>query len=281
MHTIDNSTVVRIRLRSGTGETPSVLGEQVVATGFPWRDDKTAVVIGPTGVALGANGTLYVADALSNRIAAVPDAMTRTTALAGAAMTVSHGGALSQPLGLTMAPKGDITTNAGNGNVVETTPSGKLLLLKPADPKSGAGSLFGLAIAPGGTVSTSSTTARTPSPYFAADDLRRRPPRVHSIGMLRAGPEVRRSSPQRRNHGCVKRRSAGVGHPSSGRKRDVIAGAQRKRELRPKVVDALDRALSETVVSGRPYIGGVVRLGSSLGRCSMFDRRKGAVVCLE
>jgi hypothetical protein len=152
MHTIDKSTVVRIRLRSGTGETPSVLGEQVVATGFPWRDDKTALVIGPTGVALDANGTLYVADALSIRIAAVRDAMTRTTALAGAAMTDSHGGALSQPLGLTMAPNGDIiTTNAGNVNMVETTPAGKQLLLKPADPKSGAGSLFGLAIAPGGT----------------------------------------------------------------------------------------------------------------------------------
>jgi hypothetical protein len=151
VRTIDNSTVVRIRLRSGVGHAPSVLGEQVVGTGFPWRDDKTALVIGPTGVALGANGTLYVADTLGNRIAAIPGAMTRTTPIRGAAITVSRGGRLIQPLGLTLAPNGDIvTTNAGNGNMVETTPAGKQVFLKGADSKSGAGSLFGLTIAPGG-----------------------------------------------------------------------------------------------------------------------------------
>jgi hypothetical protein len=34
--------------------------------------------------------------------------------------------------------------------MVEVTPAGKQVVVKPADPKSGAGSLFGLVVAPGG-----------------------------------------------------------------------------------------------------------------------------------
>jgi hypothetical protein len=64
---------------------------------------------------------------------------------------VSQGGHLKQPLGLVLAPNGNIlTANAGDGNIVETTPAGKQLLADPADPKSGAGSLFGLDVAANG-----------------------------------------------------------------------------------------------------------------------------------
>ena len=60
----------------------------------------------------------------------------RTTAVAGGGTTVSKGGGLVQPLGLALAPNGDIlVTNAGNGNMVEVTPAGKQVLVKPADPK--------------------------------------------------------------------------------------------------------------------------------------------------
>jgi hypothetical protein len=149
--TIDNSTVVRIRVSSGPGQPPKVLGEQVVAAGIPWRDDKAALVIGPTGVALSSSGTLYVADTLDSRIAAVGQAMTRTTPAADGGTTVSEGGHLNQPLGLVLAPNGDIlTTNAGDGNIVETTPAGQQLTAQPADPKTGAGSLFGLVVAANG-----------------------------------------------------------------------------------------------------------------------------------
>ena len=41
--------------------------------------NSAALVIGPTGVGLGPNGTLYVADTLDNRIAAIPDARFRFT----------------------------------------------------------------------------------------------------------------------------------------------------------------------------------------------------------
>jgi hypothetical protein len=149
--TVANATVLRIRLSSAAGKPPTVLDEQVIADKIPWRDDKTALVIGPTGVALAPNGTLYVADTLVNAITAIPEATTRTTAVAGGGTTVSTGGALVQPLGLALAPNGDIlATNAGNGNMVEVTPAGKQVLVKPADSKSGAGSLFGLVVAQGG-----------------------------------------------------------------------------------------------------------------------------------
>jgi hypothetical protein len=146
-HTIDNSTVLRIRLTSGTGQAPKVLGEQVIANAIPWRNDPNALVIGPTGVALATNGTLYVADTLDNRIAAIPNATTRTTPAHDAGSTISTGHHLNQPLGLTLAPNGDIlTTNAGDGNIVETTPAGKQVMTRTLDTKTGAGSLFGLVL---------------------------------------------------------------------------------------------------------------------------------------
>jgi hypothetical protein len=145
--TIKNSTVLRIRIQSGPGQAPKVLGQTVIANKIPWRDDPAALVIGPTGVALGSNGTLYVADTLDNRIAAIPQALTRTTPAADAGTTVSARGKLNQPLGLTLAPNGDIlTTNGGDGNMVETTPAGKQLIARTADKKTGAGSLFGFVV---------------------------------------------------------------------------------------------------------------------------------------
>ena len=147
VHTIKNSTVLRIRLQSGAGQPPKVISQQVIANRIPWRDDPSALVIGPTGVALASDGTLYLADTLSNRIAAIPQAMTRTSPAADGGTTVSIGGKLKQPLGLTLAPNGDIlTTNGGDGNIVETTPAGRQLIARTADKKTGAGTLFGLVL---------------------------------------------------------------------------------------------------------------------------------------
>lgn len=65
---------------------------------------------------------------------------------------MTQGGFLNQPLGLVLTPSGNIlTANAGNGNMVETTPAGKQLLVRTADTKTGAGSLFGLVLVPGGS----------------------------------------------------------------------------------------------------------------------------------
>ena len=54
------------------------------------------------------------------------------------------------PLGLAIAPNGDIlTVNAGDGNIVETTPGGTQAASATIAP-AGGGSLFGLAVMPGG-----------------------------------------------------------------------------------------------------------------------------------
>jgi len=150
VHTDKNSTVLRINLRSGPGQAPKVLNERVIANKIPWIDSPEALVIGPTGVALASDGTLYLADTLENRITAIPQAMTRTTPVKGGRTTVSQGGHLKQPLGLALTPGGNIlTTNAGDGNMVETTPAGKQVAVRTADTKTGAGSLFGLVVKEG------------------------------------------------------------------------------------------------------------------------------------
>lgn len=144
---VDEGTVVRIRVHVEANHQPRVTAMNVIATGFPERTDPAALVVGPTGVTLGNEGTLYVADTQGNRIAAVPNALTRTSTLAGGGMTVAAGGYLNGPLGLATAPNGDIlAANADDGNIVEVTPAGAEY--QPFNTEAGAGGLFGLTIAP-------------------------------------------------------------------------------------------------------------------------------------
>jgi hypothetical protein len=145
--TVDEGTVVRIILDAEPNATPVVTSEQVIATGFPERTDPEALVVGPTGDGLGLLGTLFVADTAANRIAAIPNALFRQTVFGGGAITVTEGGHLKNPLGLTIAPNGDIvTTNAGDGNIVETTPFGSQVAT--FETTAGGGGLFGLTLAP-------------------------------------------------------------------------------------------------------------------------------------
>jgi len=148
---VNRGTVVRLLLGVPSSGMPTVLDRTVVGSRFPERTDPAALVVGPTGLALGATGTLYVADSVRNRIAAIPGALFRGSS-GGTGMTVSSNGALNTPLGLTLAPCGDIlTVNAGDGNIVETTPSGMQVATMTLDSSGsppGAGALFGLAVTP-------------------------------------------------------------------------------------------------------------------------------------
>ena len=122
-----------------------------MGSGFPERTDPAALVIGPTGLGLGRDGTLYVADTLGNRIAAIPNALRRFTT-GGTGRTVSSGGGLNGPLGLAIAPNQNIlSANAGDGNLIETTPGGSQFPPRSIDTSGqGAGTLFGLAVKPNG-----------------------------------------------------------------------------------------------------------------------------------
>ena len=151
IHTIDNSTVLRIELESGEGQAPKVLGETVIADGIPWVDSEEALVLGPTGLALASDGTLYVASTENSKIYAISEATTRTTPAAKGGTDLTEAGHLKEPLGMVLAPNGNIiTSNGGDGNMVETTPAGQQVAVQTADKKTGAGSLFGLVIAPEG-----------------------------------------------------------------------------------------------------------------------------------
>ena len=130
----------------------------MVGSGYPWRANKAALVLAPTGLALGHNGTLYVADTETNTISAIPQATTRTTAQAATAGLLSAGGALDAPLGMTLAPNGDlIVVNGNNGNAVEVTPTGRQLTTKTL-VKNGAGDLFGIVTTPDGILAVNDGT---------------------------------------------------------------------------------------------------------------------------
>jgi hypothetical protein len=151
---VDKGTVERLVLLIGGSQPPRLINTTTIGSGFPQRTDPAALVIGPTGVSLAKNGTLYVADSLSSRIAAIPDATWRSTS-AGTGMTLTSGGSLNTPLGVTIAPNGDVlSVNGGNGLIVETTPAGMQIAKKMLDSSgspAGSGALFGLEVAPHGT----------------------------------------------------------------------------------------------------------------------------------
>ena len=145
---VHGGTVVRVELDGLNGTMPTLESMTVIGSEFPEVTSAAAVVIGPTGLGLSPNAdTLYVADSLSNRVAAIPDPVFRVTS-AGISATVSQGGFLSDPLGLTVSGDGNIlTVNGNNGLLVETTPNGDQIfwtLLDSSGNPPGAGALFGL-----------------------------------------------------------------------------------------------------------------------------------------
>jgi hypothetical protein len=164
--TINKATVLRLDLSIPEGKPPVIAGQTVVADGLGQRADKFVFLIGPTGLALGPDGTLYASDALGNQIIAIPDAAKRT-ASAGAGRMVSKDGLLKRPLAMAMAPNGNLlVVNAKNGQVVEIDPvtgeqlGARWINANPAQYPPGNGNLFGLAMKEDGS-----------GFYFVSDDV--------------------------------------------------------------------------------------------------------------
>jgi hypothetical protein len=148
---VNHGTVVRLDVVDLPGRNPQLVGSRIIGSGFAEQLNSSALVLGPTGVSIGRDGTLYVADTVNNRLASIPFAWLRKTAASHGGQTLTSGGSLNSPLGMALAPNGDvITVNAGDGNAVETTPSGQQVDTVQFDPAGTGGDLFGLTIAPGG-----------------------------------------------------------------------------------------------------------------------------------
>jgi hypothetical protein len=152
--TVFGGTVIRLVVKIPSMGLPFILFDTTIASGFPQALNMSALVLGPTGAGLNlSNGVLYVADNIDNRIAGIRNALFRVTS-AGTGFTVTKGNNILAPLGLVIAPNGNIlTVNGGNGNLVETTPFGAQIAVRQLDssggPPPGAGALFGLAVKPG------------------------------------------------------------------------------------------------------------------------------------
>jgi hypothetical protein len=148
---VTNGYVQRLTLHLSASAPPQVLTSKTIASGYPQRTDSSAFVLGITGLGLGDDGTLNVAETLTSQIFTVPNALTRSGS-SGEGNLVTQGNQLNQPLGLAMAPNGDIlTVNGSDGKIVETTQSGHQVFHKFLDTSgspAGAGALFGLAVRP-------------------------------------------------------------------------------------------------------------------------------------
>jgi sugar lactone lactonase YvrE len=153
---VNQGTVLRIDLAVSQTKMPQIRSITEIGSGFSERTDPAALVIGPTGVGLSPGCAeeeedacvLYVADSVNNRIAAIFNPLQRKHS-AGTGLTVSSGGSLNDPLGLSVAPNGHILVmNGDDGFITEITPRGKqvatVLLDNKGGPPPGNGTLFGV-----------------------------------------------------------------------------------------------------------------------------------------
>jgi hypothetical protein len=152
---MENGTVTRIDLKVPKRGNKIVVKDMVqVASGYPQRPDPAVFWLGPTGLAFNAaKDTLYVASTDNNTIFRISNAA-KTHGQTGTGTVVYKDPAhLRGPLGLALAPNGDLLTTNGDGvnantahasELVEFTPHGKFVAQLSLDSTQGAA--FGLAL---------------------------------------------------------------------------------------------------------------------------------------
>jgi hypothetical protein len=151
---VRKSTVLRLELSIPQGKPPELVSQTVVGDGFAARADRDNFLLGPTGLALAPDHTLYVTDGLDNVITALPDATTRNDS-AGVGKIVTQGGLLAWPLAMIWSPEGHLLVcNGKDGRLVEIDPvAGKQIYAQwinndQAQSPPGNGDLFGIALSP-------------------------------------------------------------------------------------------------------------------------------------
>jgi hypothetical protein len=155
-----SGTVTRLELRirgDGDGDKDDgviVERKTQIASGYLHRCDPAAFVVGPTGVALDQErDILYVSSAGDNAIFAISDASDRMHDAGMGKPVVTDQTHLHGPLGLVLAPNGDLISAQGDAvnpdpnqpsEYVEFTAEGKFVDEVAIDPAFGGA--FGLAI---------------------------------------------------------------------------------------------------------------------------------------
>jgi uncharacterized protein (TIGR03118 family) len=117
-----NGTVTRIDLSIPSGQNPSVVDMVQVASGYAFSPNQFALVIGPTGLAYDPKqDILYVASTQDNAIYGIGQATKRTSSGGLGHLIYQDSTHLHGPLGLVLAPNGDLIT--ANGDAVNADPT--------------------------------------------------------------------------------------------------------------------------------------------------------------
>ena len=132
-----------------------VKGATRIGSGYLHRCDPTALVVGPTGLALDpVRDLLYVASTGDNEVFAIEHAGAIGTSSGKGRLVYKDDVHLHGPLGLVMAPNGDLITTNGDAvnpdnnqpsEMVEFTPDGKFVAQRPVN-STGLGGAFGIAL---------------------------------------------------------------------------------------------------------------------------------------
>jgi hypothetical protein len=161
-----NATVVRFELIIDQQSIPIIKSQTVIADGFSHRADFANFLLGPTGLAIGSDDTLYVTDGLDNEVTAIADASTRSHS-DGKGRLLTKDGLLSWPLAMARTAQDHLLiTNGRNGQIVEVdTRDGKQLYAhwlnaNQAQSPPGNGNLFGFTMTEDGK-----------SIYYVEDDI--------------------------------------------------------------------------------------------------------------
>jgi hypothetical protein len=145
------------------GDRVTVIGATQMASGYNHQCNDSAFVVGPTGVALDeTRDILYVSSAGDNQIFAVPNASVTFRDIGRGRPVVDDTTLLHGPLGLALAPNGDLISAQGdavdinpdpNGQslIEEFTPEGMLVGTPFSVEPTTAGGAFGLAVEPVGS----------------------------------------------------------------------------------------------------------------------------------
>ena len=175
---LQSGTITRFNLAitHSTTNPIKVTGAVQIGSGFHHSLNQAALVVGPGGLAYNAKtGTLYVASQFDNSIYAIHNAGHTSRDRGRGKLLVHDPTNLHGPIGLTLAPNGNlIAANSDAVNVdpnqpstlVEYTPKGAFVARASIDPVNGGA--FGLAISPPGlSISPNTDTLAVVDDNFA------------------------------------------------------------------------------------------------------------------